>query len=198
MYLTPRNFRAVYLTNSLEEMARFGQTMGAQTDTFLYLSGLGDLLATSLSEHSHNRRFGERLAQGQSLEQIEADMGVLPEGYRTVSAVLYLAEKHGLRLPMRAILTVGQFSFWGNYLPRVYPLHLRGTGESFAANIGGRMVGTSFAWITSTLAVQSWVPGASPSTKLAYTAAGVAFLVYAVGTITCFWLPEPTDVDLPE
>ena len=38
------------------------------------------------------------------------------------------------------LLTVAQFSFWGNYLPRVYPTHLRGTGESFAANIGGRMV----------------------------------------------------------
>src|SRR5207247_826542 len=39
-------------------------------------------------------------------------------------------------------LTIGQFSFWGNYLPRVYPTYLRGTGESFAANVGGRMVGT--------------------------------------------------------
>ena len=49
-------------------------------------------------------------------------------------------------------LTVAQFSFWGNYLPRVYPTHLRGTGESFAANIGGRMIGTSFAWLTATIA----------------------------------------------
>ena len=46
-----------------------------------------------------------------------------------------------------------QFSFWGNYLPRVYPVHLRGTGESFAANIGGRLIGTSFAWLTATLAI---------------------------------------------
>ena len=37
------------------------------------------------------------------------------------------------------LLTVGQFSFWGNYLPRAYPVHFRGTGESFAANIGGRL-----------------------------------------------------------
>ena len=43
------------------------------------------------------------------------------------------------------LLTVAQFSFWGNYLPRVYPTHLRGTGESFAANVGGRMIGTSAA-----------------------------------------------------
>ena len=36
-------------------------------------------------------------------------------------------------------LTVAQFSFWGNYLPHAFPVHLRGTGESFAANIGGRL-----------------------------------------------------------
>ena len=42
---------------------------------------------------------------------------------------------------LAGLLTVAQFSFWGNYLPRVYPTYLRGTGESFAANIGGRMVG---------------------------------------------------------
>jgi MFS family permease len=89
------------------------------------------------------------------------------------------------------LCTVGQFSFWGNYLPRVYPVHLRGTGESFAANIGGRMIGTSFAWVTSWLAIQEFVPGSSPSMKMAYTAAAVAFFVFAVGTIICFWLPEP-------
>ena len=54
---------------------------------------------------------------------------------------------------LAGFFTVAQFSFWGNYLPRVYPLHLRGTGESFAANIGGRLIGTSFAWLTATLAV---------------------------------------------
>ena len=42
-------------------------------------------------------------------------------------------------------LTVAQFSFWGNYIPLVFPLHLRGTGESFAANIGGRVIGTAAA-----------------------------------------------------
>jgi MFS family permease len=47
---------------------------------------------------------------------------------------------------LAGLMTVAQFSFWGNYLPRVYPVHLRGTGESFAANIGGRMIGTSRRW----------------------------------------------------
>ncbi len=90
-----------------------------------------------------------------------------------------------------AMCTIAQFSFWGNYLPLVYPTHLRGTGESFAANIGGRLIGTSFAWVTSTLAVQEFMPGESPAAKLAYTAAGVGFLVYLLGFIFSFWLPEP-------
>jgi MFS family permease len=92
---------------------------------------------------------------------------------------------------LAGFFTVGQFSFWGNYLPRVYPLHLRGTGESFAANIGGRLIGTSFAWLTATLAVTAdrlFAP-----TKVAYVAAGVGFAVYLCGLIASFWLPEPTD-----
>jgi len=96
---------------------------------------------------------------------------------------------------LAGMLTVGQFSFWGNYLPRVYPTHLRGTGESFAANIGGRMIGTSAALLTTQLS--KFVPGNTPSTKLAYAAAGVALLVYAVGLLLSFRLPEPKQ-ELPE
>jgi hypothetical protein len=94
------------------------------------------------------------------------------------------------------LFTVGQFSFWGNYLPRVYPVHLRGTGESFAANIGGRLIGTSFAWVTATLAVtpdRAYAP-----TKVALVAAGVGFSVYLVGFIASFFLPEPPREELPE
>jgi MFS family permease len=92
--------------------------------------------------------------------------------------------------------TVAQFSFWGNYLPRVYPVHLRGTGESFAANVGGRMIGTSAALLTSQLAAV--MPGATPATRLAYAAAGVALFVYSVGLLASFWLPEPARERLPE
>jgi MFS family permease len=94
------------------------------------------------------------------------------------------------------LLTVAQFSFWGNYLPRVYPTHLRGTGESFAANIGGRMLGTFMAVVTTQLA--NIMPGSAPSTKLAYAAAAVACLVYAVGLGASFWLPEPAEGKLPD
>lgn len=89
------------------------------------------------------------------------------------------------------LLTVAQFSFWGNYLPRVYPMHLRGTGESFAANIGGRLIGTSFAWLTTTLAATTDL-AAAPA-KLAYTAAAVGFGVYLVSLVLSFFLPEPKE-----
>jgi MFS family permease len=92
--------------------------------------------------------------------------------------------------------TVAQFSFWGNYLPRVYPVHLRGTGESFAANIGGRLIGTSFAWVTASLAVtpdRAYAP-----TKVALVAAGVGLSVYLVGLAASFFLPEPPRDELPE
>jgi MFS family permease len=94
------------------------------------------------------------------------------------------------------LLTVAQFSSWGNYLPRMYPTHLRGTGESFAANVGGRMIGTSAAFVTTTLATS--MPGATPSVKLAWAAALVGFAVYAVGFAASFFLPEPKAQELPD
>ncbi len=93
-------------------------------------------------------------------------------------------------------LTVAQFSFWGNYLPRVYPTHLRGTGESFAANIGGRMIGTSAALLTTTLA--NIMPGETPSIQLAYAAGIVGLLAYGIGFVASFWLPEPAGDELPD
>jgi MFS family permease len=90
----------------------------------------------------------------------------------------------------------GQFSFWGNYLPRIYPTHLRGTGESFATNIGGRLIGASAALATTQLA--NVMPGGNPSAQLAYAAAGVSLFVYSVGLIASFWLPEPEQKALPE
>ena len=94
------------------------------------------------------------------------------------------------------LFTVAQLSFWGNYLPCVYPTHLRGTGEGFAANIGGRMIGASAPLLTTQLVVMA--PGGAPATKLAYAAAGVAFLVYAGNIILSFFLPEPKQEKLPE
>jgi MFS family permease len=93
------------------------------------------------------------------------------------------------------VFTVAQFSFWGNYLPRVYPTHLRGTGEGFAANVGGRMLGTGFAFVTLTLS--TYLAGA-PHVQLAKAAAMVAAFVYVCGFALSFYLPEPKSEELPE
>jgi glycerol-3-phosphate dehydrogenase (NAD(P)+) len=98
--ITSVNFRSVYLTIALEEMTKLGVGLGAKAETFSYLAGLGDLLATSLSSHSHNRRMGELLATGNSLEAVEEQMGVLPEGYKTLRMALDIAEKLHISLPL--------------------------------------------------------------------------------------------------
>ena len=88
------------LTLALEEMTRIGVSLGARPETFAYLSGMGDLLATALSRDSHNRRLGVLLASGHSLKQIEALMGVLPEGYNTIQTILLIAEKMHVPAPL--------------------------------------------------------------------------------------------------
>jgi MFS family permease len=93
-------------------------------------------------------------------------------------------------------MTIAQFSFWGNYLPRVYPTYLRGTGESFAANVGGRMIGTSAALLTTSLVAS--MPGNTPQSRLAYAAALVGTLAYVIGFASSFFLPEPKKEELPE
>ncbi len=114
-------------------------------------------------------------------------------GWAGVASLGYL--EYGIFLA--GFLTVAQFSFWGNYLPRVFPLHLRGTGESFAANVGGRMLGTCFAALTQWIAY--WLPlDASYATRVAYTAAGVALAVNLINWIASFWLPEPQTGEGPD
>ncbi len=91
------------------------------------------------------------------------------------------------------LFTVAQLSFWGNYLPHAYPMHLRGTGESFAANIGGRLIGTSAAAATAFLAAA--IPAAAGPTQgpiqFATAAAIVGGSCCVVGLIASFFLPEP-------
>ncbi len=87
--------------------------------------------------------------------------------------------------------TIAQLTFLGNYMPRIYPLHLRGTGEGFAANVGGRMLGTSASFVTTHLAAV--MPAALPGAQLAYAAAVVGVCVYLLALLLTFWLPEPPE-----
>ena len=91
------------------------------------------------------------------------------------------------------LFTVAQLSFWGNYLPHVYPVHLRGTGEGFAANIGGRLIGTSAAAVTSFLADLMPFEGDGPR-QFCTAAAIVGGTAYLIGLINSFFLTEPADV----
>ena len=120
---------------------------------------------------------------------------VLPVTFAWAGATNLPAFECGLFLA--GFVIIGQFSFWGNYLPRVYPLHLRGTGESFTANVGGRMLGSCFAALTQWLAALLPVAAAHPA-RVAYAAAGIALLVTLVNLVASRWLPEPSPDALPE
>jgi MFS family permease len=121
-------------------------------------------------------------------------------GLAVVPIVFLYTATHSLELFRIGVFfagftTIAQLTFWGNYLPRVYPVHLRGTGEGFAANVGGRMLGTSAALITTHLA--ALMPGGSPSTRLTHAATAVGMGVYALALGLTFLLPEPP-AKLPE
>lgn len=87
-------------------------------------------------------------------------------------------------------LTVAQFSYFGEYLPKVFPVHLRGTGGSFATNVGGRMLGTSAAFITSNVVAPKLLGGSSPA-QVATAAAIVGTSMFVLGLVLSFLLPEP-------
>jgi MFS family permease len=125
----------------------------------------------------------------------------LVPGLLAFSWVYFFAATHSLVLLkygifVAAVLMNGPFSLLWNYLPRVYPTHLRGTGESFATNIGGRVFGTSAAVLTTQLT--NVMPGAGASARLAYSAATVAVLAYSTSLLASFWLREPESSQLPD
>ena len=97
---------------------------------------------------------------------------------------------------LAGLLMNGPFSLWGNYLPRMYPTYLRGTGESFAINIGARVIGASGVLLTTQLT--NIMPGASPTARLAYSAGTLAVLAYLLSLIASFWLSEPERAQLPD
>jgi hypothetical protein len=88
---------------------------------------------------------------------------------------------------------VAQLSFWGNYLPHVYPVHLRGTGESFAANIGGRLIGTFAALLTWSLSGLFPFPDGPLKGPLQFSTAAtiVGTSIAVIGFIASFFLREP-------
>lgn len=96
------NARAALVTRGLAEMTRLGVALGAQTDTFMGLSGLGDLVLTATGDLSRNRKIGLLLAQGQSLEQAVQSLGHVAEGVYSARTVLQRAQKLGVDMPITA------------------------------------------------------------------------------------------------
>ncbi len=94
------NARAALVTRGLAEMTRLGRALGAQAETFMGLSGLGDLVLTATGDLSRNRSVGLRLAQGVPLAQILAELGHVAEGVPTAAMVLRRAQGVGVDMPI--------------------------------------------------------------------------------------------------
>ena len=94
------NSVAAIMTRGLAEMVRLGVALGAEPGTFQGLAGVGDLAATCFSPLSRNRRFGELLAQGRTVDEAKASIGEAIEGAATALVALELASRHGVELPI--------------------------------------------------------------------------------------------------
>jgi glycerol-3-phosphate dehydrogenase (NAD(P)+) len=94
------NARAALITRGLAEMARLGLALGARADTFMGLSGLGDLVLTATGDLSRNRRVGLLLAEGRGLAQILSDLGHVAEGVYSARTVLERAQAVGVEMPI--------------------------------------------------------------------------------------------------
>lgn len=94
------NARAALVTRGLAEITRLGLALGARAETFMGLSGLGDLVLTTTGELSRNRRVGLRLAEGVPLAQILAELGHVAEGVRSAATVLRRAHRRGVAMPI--------------------------------------------------------------------------------------------------
>lgn len=94
------NARAALITRGLAEMLRLGLALGARPETFMGLSGLGDLVLTATGDLSRNRRVGLMLAQGLDLPQILAQLGHVAEGVYSAPTVLARAREVGIEMPV--------------------------------------------------------------------------------------------------
>jgi glycerol-3-phosphate dehydrogenase (NAD(P)+) len=98
------NTRATLITRGLAEIARLGSALGAQTQTFAGLAGMGDLVATCSSPLSRNRTFGEYLGRGMTMTQATAAMNQIAEGVSSSGPVLELARAHQVEMPITEVV----------------------------------------------------------------------------------------------
>ena len=94
------NTRAALITRGLAELTRLGVALGGEPLTFSGLAGMGDLVATCISAQSRNRHVGEELGKGRTVDEITAEMNMVAEGIKTSKAVLDLARRVGIEMPI--------------------------------------------------------------------------------------------------
>jgi glycerol-3-phosphate dehydrogenase (NAD(P)+) len=94
------NARAAMITRGLAEITRFGVALGAKSETFMGLAGVGDLILTCTGQYSRNREVGLQLASGKSLEEVLSGLGHVAEGVSTAREVMRRAEKIGVDMPI--------------------------------------------------------------------------------------------------
>ncbi len=99
------NTMAALITRGLAEMTRVGEAMGASSQTFAGLAGMGDLILTATGALSRNRTLGIELAKGRTLDQILASRRTVAEGVHSARAAVALAEKVGVELPIAVEIT---------------------------------------------------------------------------------------------
>ena len=96
------NTSALVISRGLAEITRLGVAMGADAATFSGLTGMGDLIATCMSSRSRNRRVGEELAKGRTIEEAVSALGQVAEGVKTAASVMALAREYGVEVPICA------------------------------------------------------------------------------------------------
>lgn len=94
------NTKALLMTRAMAEIARLGETLGGQRQTFAGLAGMGDLIVTCTSMHSRNRRAGILIGQGKSAQEAMKEVGAVVEGYYAAESVYQLGIKAGVEMPI--------------------------------------------------------------------------------------------------
>jgi glycerol-3-phosphate dehydrogenase (NAD(P)+) len=124
------NARAALITRGLAEMTRLGLALGARADTFMGLSGLGDLVLTATGDLSRNRRVGLLLAQGKSVDEAVGGLGHIAEGVYCARTVLRRAERLGVDMPIASAVVA---LLEGELEPRQAVVLLMGRGPAAEA-----------------------------------------------------------------
>ncbi len=128
------NTIATLVTRALAEITRLGVALGGQPLTFAGLAGMGDLIATCVSDKSRNHRVGFGLGQGRKLDDIIGEMNMVAEGVKSTAAVLELASRHGIEMPIAT--QVGAVLYDGRSAREVVPTLMTREAKSELHGIG--------------------------------------------------------------